>query len=178
MLDTDPHLALRDLLRAEWDATNTSLHDANGNPAPPRTHTGWYDYGAADTQVTITNQSENVVGGGETGQSAGSGDGRAVQIRAGTVLVNGWSGTRDHLDGLGPNGGRINPKQMSYELANEIHSIVQDNASGTTDDNGDTVFRSLGADSVRAIPETDAPEFVHRREVVVRYTYVDHAERA
>lgn len=163
MIDADPALTIRDLLTTEWDATNTSLADA------PTINTGWFDYGNGDPQVTISNKNEFTIGGGDTGHSAGTGDGRAVQVRAGTLLVNGWSGTREELRGAAGDGSDINPKQMSFELGREIHRILQSNAS-------DDAFQSLGADAVRGIPETDAADFVHRHEVTCKYTYIDRAE--
>lgn len=154
----DPILQIRDLLLDELDDTNLSY---TGNV---RIHTGWYDYDSGTPQITVTNKNEFTVDGGETAISAGTGDGGAVQKRAGTVLVNGWSGTRNNLTGQGPAGDDVNPKQMAYELGKEIARIT---LNGDIED-----FLSVAPDTIRGIAEDDAPEIVFREECTVRYTYV------
>lgn len=167
MIDEDPVLIIKDLLVNNWDANDTSLADA------PRIHTGWYNYGSSDPQVTITNPDEFTVGGGNTGISAGTGDGGAAQVRAGTVTVNAWAGTRDDMEGVGDGGSNLNPKDAAYSMAKEVHGIIQNNADGTLDDGGNRQLNSLGADEARRIVDSndDGPA-VYRYEVTVKYTYI------
>lgn len=158
----DPKIQLRDLLLDEWNTSNTSLSDR------PRVHTGWYDYKNPVPQVTITNKEESTVNGGDTGISAGTGTGKPAQHRAGTILVNGWSGTREELRGEGPNDTDINPKQMAYELGKEIVRIT---LNYDIDD-----FLSIAPDTVRELADSDAPEIVFREECVIRFVYVRRGE--
>lgn len=158
MIDTDPVILIRDMLQANWDVSNTDLSEQ------PRIHTGWYDYDAGTPQVTVTNPNEFVVNGGLTGISAGGND-KPVQRKAGTVLVNGWSGTREKLKGEGPNGDDINPKKMSHQLGKEINRVMLSNTTN--------VVNSIAPDSVQGSVEDEGPEIVFRHEVTVRYTYVE-----
>lgn len=167
MLDEDPIIVVRDLLSQSWESANTPL--AND----PRIHTGWYDYGSSDPQVTVTNSEEFTAEGGDTGYTAGTGDGGVAQVRVGTILVNCWAGSRDDLEGAGTDGSDVNPKDAAYQMANEVHRIMSNNADGTTDDSGNRQLNSLSADDARRLVETDETPTVFRHEVTVRYTYVD-----
>lgn len=166
MIENGPIVIVKNLLVTGWDATNTPLADA------PRFHTGWYDFGSSDPQVTVTNPESSVVNGGDTGQTAGTGDGGVSQVRAGTVLVNAWAGTRDDLEGAGTNGGDVNPKDAAYQMAAEVHRIIQSNAQGTSTATGDPELTSLGADATRRVVDTDVDPVVYRYEVTVRFSYV------
>lgn len=166
MIAEDPIVIIKDLLVNNWNAGNTPL------ASDPSIHTGWYDFGSADPQVTVTNPDEFTVGGGETGHTGGTGDGGVSQARAGTVLANCWSGTREDMEGAGSGGSDVNPKDAAYQMAREVHRIMQANATGTTDSNGKPQLNSLGADDVTRIVDTDRDPAVYRYEVTIRYTYV------
>lgn len=160
MLPTPPKLEARDLLRREWNAANTVL--AND----PRIHTGWFDWNNPVPQVTVTNRSEFVIEGGDTGVTAGTGNDGDVQKRAGTFLVNGWSGSRDALEGKGDSGTSPNQKQVAYDLAKEAHRIgVQFEPSQ---------FHSFTISDIQDIPETEESETVFREQCTGQYTYVQH----
>lgn len=165
MLSEDPVIIIRDLLDNNWTTGNTVLANK------PDIHTGWYDYGSSDPQVTVTNPEESTVGGGETGHTAGTGAGGVSQIRAGTVLVNCWAGTREDTKGAGSGGSDVNPKEAAYDMAGEVHRIAQANATGTTDSNGNRQLNSLGADPVRRVVDTEKDPVVYRYEATVKFTY-------
>lgn len=167
MLEEDPVVIVQDLIETNWDADNTPL------TADPRVHTGWYDFGSPDPQVTVTNPEESTVGGGDTGITAGSGDGSAVQVRAGTILVNCWAGTREDMEGQGDGGADVNPKDAAYKMAREVHRILMANASGTDDDSGNPQLTSLSADGIRRLVDTEPESAVFRYEVTARYTYTE-----
>lgn len=165
MLDEDPLVTVRKILVENWDEDNTVLADV------PRFQTGWYDFGSDDPQVTITNSDEGVVEGLHTGQTAATGAGGVHQIRSGMMLVNCWSGTYDDMQGMGDGGEDISPKQAAWDMAKEVHRIIQENASGTTDEDGNQQLQSLGAEDIRRIVDTDRDPAVFRYEVTVLYTY-------
>lgn len=165
MLAEEPTVTVRNLLAgATWDSSVTLLADA------PRVHTGWFDYASGQQQVTVTNPEESTVNGGETGITAGTGDGGVAKVRAGTMLVNGWAGTRDDCEGAGtasnPN---PNPKSVAYGLAREIDRIVTENAGGGTSD-----LNSLSVDPAQLrYDRDDDSAVVYRYELTVRYTYAE-----
>jgi hypothetical protein len=162
--DTEITVALRDLLSAEWTPGNTRLSDA------PRVHTGWYDTGSSGQQVTVTNPEGGVVNGGDTA-ATGGGAGGASQVRAGTVLVNCWAGSREDCRGVGDGGRDVNPKSAAYSMAVEAHRIVQSSADGRdTDGDGVPEYPALGADTARRVVDTDDGTATYRYEVTVRYT--------
>jgi len=163
MIQEDPVVTIHDLLSSNWDASNTPL------ASNPSIHTGWYDFGSSDPQVTITTPDEFTTGGGDTGHSAGTGSGGVAQVRAGTVQVDCWAGTREDLEGAGAGGSDVNPKDASYQMAREVHRIMQEHAGGASSE-----LNSLGADDIRRLVDTDRTPVVYRHEVTVRYTYVTH----
>lgn len=170
MLSKDPLLIVRDLLVNNWDKSNTVIDE------DPSFHTGWYDYGGTDPQVTITNSDETVMDAGFTGQSAGTGGGGVAQYRTGFCLVNCWAGTYEDMEGKGSNSSDISPKDASYDMSKEVHRIMQANGSGTTDSNGNQQFHSLAASDVRRVVEDEVDPAVFRYEVTVNYTYLHTAE--
>jgi len=167
MLDREPNLIVRDLVRADWDVSNTPLASS------PRFHTGWYDYASSDPQVTFTNVEESTLDGGRTGVTAISGDGGTALIRAGTLLVNAWGGTRDDLRGAGSGGVDVNPKAAAYQMAREAARIIDANSGGTTDANGNPQLASLAADGAVSRVDPNPDKTVFRYEVTGRYTYAE-----
>lgn len=166
MLPRDPKIIFRNVIRSNWNADNTPLAD------DPRFHTGWYDYGSSDPQVTFTNTEESTVDGGDTGHTGGTGDGGVADVRAGTLLINAWAGTRDDMATAGPGGSRVNPKAASYQMAVEINRILGENADGTLHpDTGDPELNSIGGDEGRELVDTGPDNAVFRYEVQGRFTY-------
>lgn len=169
MLDRDPKIIARNRVRDEWTKANTPLAD------DPRFHTGWYDYGSEDPQVTFTNAEESTVNGGDTGVTAGTGSGGTANVRAGTLLANCWAGTRDDCSDVGVGGARVNPKEVAYQLAVELANIL-DGRGTTNPDTGDQELLSLAADGSRGVVDTDGEAPIYREEVTVRYTYAETKE--
>ena len=165
MLEREPNLIVRDLVRDDWKTANTPLAD------PPRFHTGWYDYGSGGPQVTFTNVEESTLNGGVTGITAISGTSGTAVVRAGTLLVNAWAGTRTDLEAAGSGGSSVNPKDAAYKMACEVARILAANATGTRDTNGNSELMSLAGDAAVSRVDTNPDEAVFRYEVTARYTY-------
>lgn len=170
MLDEDPQIIVYDLLNNNWDESNTVLAD------PPKFQTGWYDHGSSDPQVSITNAEEGVIQGGSTGQTAGTGGGGVAQYRTGQILVNCWAGTYDDMEGKGSGNSDVSPKEAAYDMAAEVHRILQANGSGTTDDQGNKQLHSLAASDARRLVEDERDPSVFRYEVVAEYSYATKSE--
>lgn len=162
MIDEEPDKIVYDLLRNNWDNTNTTYS------SDPSFQTGSYDFGTTDPQVSVSEPTDSVVGGGDTDITAITGSGGVVQRRAGTVFVRCWSGTFE--DTRSSDAG--NPKNAAFRLAKEARRIILKNAQGTRNDDGTRQLESLAPGRVRRRTEGDDPtEF--RYEVEVTFTYVD-----
>lgn len=149
---SDPVLLVRDLLRNNWDASNTALSSA------PKIHTGWYDDSSESPQVTVTNPDEGALGGGDTGYVATQGDGGGpVQERDGVLLVNGWAGSRETTS--------QNPKKVAFDLREEIGRIIGANYSGVDH------LNRLAVGTTRQLVDDDRTPAVYRYEVTVSYGY-------
>lgn len=167
MLDEDPIVIVYELLRNNWDASNTALAD------PPMFNTGWYDRTAETPQVTVTNSEEGVWQGGNTGHSAASGDGGVTQYRMGSIQVNCWGGSYDTLAGMGDDGSDVSPKEACYDMAGEVHRITQENATGTTKDDGSKQLHTMSATDTQRVVETEKDPSVFRYQVIVEYGYAE-----
>lgn len=170
MLDEDPIIIVRNLLINNWNSNNTVLAD------DPKIHTGWYDFGSSDPQVTVTDTEEGVMDGGVTGHTAGTGNGGVVQYRVGQMLVNCWAGTYEDMEGQGANGSDVSPKAASYDMANEVHRIMQENASGTTDDSGNKQLHSLSTTDAQRMADDNRDPTIFRYQTIVEYTYSSKTE--
>lgn len=166
----DEHLTeIKDLLSANWNAANTSLAD------DPHVHTGWWDWGRDAPTVTVTNPNVNPVGGGATGLTHLTGDGRAGQEMSGFCLVNGWGGTYD-TPAIDDND--LSPKVVAWEFCKEIRRILLENASGTLADDGTPALLSAAPGPHRRIVETFEEQehpTLFRYEVEATFTYVESA---
>lgn len=158
----DPKIAIRELIETNYDKNQTSYDGV------PRIHTGWYDRNSGGPQITITNRNESTVNSGQTGITASDNQGGITQVRAGYVLVNCWSGTREELRGEGFGNTDINPKMIADEMQEHVDNIIQDHPDGII--NGNEYFNSLGVSSIREVPETE-DDFKLRFELQTRYTY-------
>lgn len=163
MIDTEPDKILYDLLRNNWDYTNTP-YSSN-----PKFQTGWYDFGSSEPQVSVTDPEDSVVGGGDTEITAITGSGGVVQRRVGMVLINCWSGTYEDSRSVGAG----NPKNAAYQMAGEAKRIGLINATGTTKSDGSRQLESLAPGQVRRRREDGEDPIVFRYEVQMNFTYVD-----
>lgn len=111
---SDPKLEIRDLLKNNWTAANTSS-------VTPDFSTGWWDDNNDLPQVTVTSDDEAPLGGGETGQTHLNSNNE--QLLSGAVDINVWA-NRDSSD--------VNPKKLTYECKDEVRRIVQANKEAIT----------------------------------------------
>jgi len=166
MPDKEPIVYLRDALKADWDNTNTSLTE------DPRIHTGWYDESSTSPQITITNPNENAINGGNTGYSGmNPSSGSASQIIDGVAIVNSWAGTREDLQGEGSGGADINPKQLRWEMKEEIERIARSYSSGYTSGGTLQLTYIVPRNSTAIVETDDRPHAVYRYETRVGYGY-------
>jgi hypothetical protein len=116
---TDPKVKIHNLLTANWNESNTS-------GVTPRIHMGWYNPAwEAIPQVTITAPIYTARGGGETGVSAIAGDGDSVRVMIVTMMISCWAHhNMSESDGTNIT---VNPRQLTYEMANEIKRIIETN---------------------------------------------------
>ena len=109
---TDPKVKIKTLLDGNWNSANT-------NGLTPKVHTGWYNSAWADMpQVTITNPVYTVRNGGETGITAIGGNATLVRFQVCTLDVDCWA-TRE--------GTGVNPKDLTYNMSNEVRRIIEAN---------------------------------------------------
>lgn len=114
----DPKLSILDLLKANWDHSNTSLS------YDPDLHTGWHNPEASNPEVTVSSARESPTAGG-TGFSAIDPSGAGgVQEMEGIVAVDCWS-NRDVAD--------ENPKSVIFEFSEEVKRIVKQNTFNADD---------------------------------------------
>lgn len=116
---TDPKVKLYNLLTGNWNPTNTS-------GVTPKIHMGWYNQAwEASPQVTITGPIYNVFRGGTTGISAFTGSGNGVRIVECQMMLSCWA--HHEMQDSGGTPITVNPRQLTYEMANEIKRIVESN---------------------------------------------------
>jgi hypothetical protein len=150
------------LINSEFDVSNTSLTGG------VQIHTGKWGQDRTDPTIACYNKDEGVIDGGETNQTAFSGQatGGTMQRRGGSVTIDCVAGTRDELRGAGAGGADLNPKQVRFELAKEVVRITQ--SFGLT--GYDSLAPGSTTDLVATSDEEDVkPTFL--TQVPVRYTY-------
>lgn len=147
----DPKLTIKDLIKDGWNAANVSS-------VTPSFSTGWFDRKATHPQITVTNPDEMPVRGGETGYSGIKADGSGpTQTRVGGLLVNCWA----HRD----DGSGVNPKQLTWEMSEEVERIILANFNQATDLDG----ISFG-DRIERIDDSVSPA-VYRYECTIIFWY-------
>lgn len=148
----DPVLTLYDLMRNNWDNSNTSIS------SDPNFSTGWFDAESNSPQVTVTSITEGAISGGEAPFSGIQGDGSGpVQEFSGTLEVNVWSSRELESS--------VNPKKAIHQFAEEVTRIVNNNTLTATD------LRYIAIGSKRFLVETDAEPTVFRYSLEVQYLY-------
>lgn len=154
---------VRDLLRDQWDATNTY-------GLTPSIIFGWFD-DKPDGQpaVTIRQGAEGPTDGGQTGYSSiDPSGGSPNQTTVGVVQCHIWTG-RDDLDGASTSHQRL----YNQRVSEEIRRIVKANADQPTNpDTGNQPVQSIapGESTPEAEPDKRGV-FHHRRDV--NYWYQD-----
>lgn len=147
-------LRVKDWLKAEWNAANTSN-------VTPGFSTGWVSRQGSFPLVTVTEGIPEVPeGGGASGFTGMRGDGSGpVQRRRGSVTVIGWAHRGD--------GSGVNPKQLVEEMGREAERIVLGHVSSETDLEYVTV-RSTG----ELPPDTTEQPTLFRWQVLVGYGWM------
>lgn len=106
----EPKVSIMALIRDGWDAANIV-----GN-VEPDFHTGWWNPHSGSPQVTFTGDDELYEGVSGYGAIEGGGGG-PVQIVNGVLFANCWA-YRDE------GAGGVNPKQLVYDMSEEIRRII------------------------------------------------------
>jgi len=108
---------------------------ANWNPAntkniTPKIHTGWYNAAWNTTpQVTVTTPITNSLRASATGVAAIGPGGTKVRLMKTDLLIAPWA----HHEMVDPATGSsfktlsVNPKDLTYDMSNEIRRIVEEN---------------------------------------------------
>ncbi len=104
----DPKVSIKDLIKANWNSANVA------GTTTPDFHTGWWNPKSLSAQVTFSGKSESFQG--ETGYGGISASG-PVQVAIGVLFANCWA-YRDE------GGASPNPKQLTYDMAEEVRRIV------------------------------------------------------
>ena len=151
MVRDAPEVVAHNLLRDNWDSTNTSN-------VTPLIHHGWVDLGADEPEVTISDPDENVLGGGETGYSGLSADGSPVQDFTGTVTINVWTDRKRS---------NVNPRKLAWEMRCEVGRILHENYDPTPTYDLYPIA-DLGA---RRFVDSESDETMWRYQVTMGYGY-------
>lgn len=157
----NPKVVVRELLAAEWDASNTS-------GVTPEFRTGWRDSDLAAPQLTVGPEDESPLSDtGFTGFSP-DGSGPTATIR-GVCQVNAWA-SHEVTD--------TNPKQLTDEFVAEARRIVRDHYDISTVEYIDGVenYRYIswfGHDFMPDPPGDPESVVVFRHRAEVRYEYLD-----
>ena len=108
---SEPKVLILSLIKTNWIAANIA------GTVTPDFHTGWWNPHSLSVQVTFTGDTESFLG--ETGYGAiEGGGGGPVQIVTGNVFANCWAFRDEGVSGS------KNPKEIVYDMANEIRRIV------------------------------------------------------
>lgn len=139
----DPLVSVKNLLKSNWTPANVV-----GNTTPD-IHTGWYNPKSIAAQLTVGSKSESFDGASGYNAIEGGGGG-PVQIVSGVMFANCWA-YRDE-GAAGPN-----PKQLVYDIAEEMRRIVLANYNGIA-----------GLDYISILATDDVPPEEGRRPMLFR----------
>lgn len=127
MAGPSPTLEIQHILRTYWEAGETVYGQV------PSITTGEYRRG--DTRppaVTITGADEGPLAGSNTGYMSMDGaGGGGIQKISGAVSVNCVAGSYDDLEGAGPSGQNLNPKQLREQLYQHAAQLLVDHQENT-----------------------------------------------
>lgn len=144
LVETEPNVIVRDLLADNWDSSNV---DETFKTA--WIGTGWFDEDQPNAQVTLTGVSE------DTSPTAIVPDGSGLSSWVDGVLdCNVWVPyDRESYTSAGV------AKGFRWDLVREVHRIIENNQTGTTDDSGDTELTRLETGNIRRNPTGPPPPF-------------------
>lgn len=165
-LSKHPALVVRDVLTdgsTGWVPANVDGYDptvAASDATHLRMSRGWYDGSRDDPQVSLTNFSEGVIGGGVTDVSGAKGDGSGVvQDRDGTGLVTAHAADRDdgYRNGTGA-------EDLVWKLSQEVERILLDAEAP-----GDLQYINGSLEALSVDDDRNPP--VYQAQVRVSYGY-------
>lgn len=154
-LPKDPILTVYDFLVAGWNSANTS-------GVTPKIHTGWFNVNWKTPQVTVTDLREFPVSGGVTGFRSIDSLGNGAKLMIGNMTVGVWS----HVD----DNSNINPKQLTFEMSEEVKRIVKANMLPNI---GTTGLQWLSWIGRRRVVDTSEEPILFRYENTVSCMYED-----
>ena len=140
---TDPLVSVKNLIKTNWIPGNVV------GTTTPDVHTGWWNPKSLAAQITVSGKSESFEGASGYNAIEGGGGG-PVQIVNGVMFANCWAYRNEGV--AGPN-----PKQLVYDMAEEIRRIILANYAGIT-----------GLDYVSVISTDDVPPEEGRNPMVFR----------
>lgn len=118
-MTTDIRVWLMTTFEQNWQADNTS-------GITPAINTGWYDQSVDAPQVSIPDANEDPSHGGQTGFSGiPQTGGTPIQNLIGESHVHVWSHRGDSAN--------VNPKELTWQMAEEVRRIVRANFHGPSD---------------------------------------------
>lgn len=144
LLDTEPSLIVRDLLRSGWDDTNV---DETFKQA--WINTGWWDEDTPNPQVTLSATIEDT-----------SPDGIHPGGKGLTSWVDGSIDCNVWVPYVSANyASQGVAKDFRWDLVKEVHRIVENNQTGTTDDAGNAELTRLETGDIQRDPVESPPPF-------------------
>jgi hypothetical protein len=147
----DPVISIKDLVKDNWTAANTS-------GVTPYCHTGWWDTKSNHVQITFTDPSKVVVAGGAAHFTGMTSSGVPAKLWDCTLTVNIWI-TRESAG--------KEPKQLRFEMEQEVDRILKKYFEEISDLQYVTWKGGFGT------VESDPPPTVYRLIGEVGYAYLD-----
>lgn len=151
----DIRLQVRNLLRTNWNNAEMveSLDDDD-------IHTGWWDEGKDNPQVTVSHPEESPLQGGDSGVTGLKGDGTGyVQHINGTITVNCWGGSREDYANRGE------AEVQTQAMADEVERIIYQNIHALQEVSSITVSQRL------KITEDEEVPTEHRVQFQLKYNW-------
>lgn len=158
LLATEANVEIRNLLIDNWDSNSISLSQ-NFNKA--WIHTGWYDESNNNPQISLTGVSEDTSPDG----IVPNGTGLSSWVD-GSIDCNIWVPYPDDTYSYNSQG---EAKQFRHELKRKVHSIIENNQSGTTDNSNTPVLTRIETGDIQNDPTNEPPPF--RSLVPINYQY-------
>lgn len=160
MIDEDPVVIVRRLLREQWQ--NDNIDDSFDIDSPQSIHAGHPGERRGEPQITIIHVGDSTTG--NTGYNYITPEGPATR-----------TGVRLQIDVWVPNSSRWpsagRARAHRWQLQQEVDRIIHANAGGTTDRDGNRQLQYLGTISRRRSTQTDPSPEVFRASMDIRCIY-------
>ena len=149
----EPRVSILALIEDRWNSENI----AGG--IKPDFHTGWWNPHSLSAQVTFTGDDEAYEGASGYGGINPS-SGSPVQVVNGLVFANCWAFRDEGLTNT------PNPKQVVYDMAEEIRRIILANFQGITN------LEHVSIMSVGDVPPEEGTDpMVFRKAVLIGFNW-------